>query len=102
MNKLDMASISFSSFQFGFSFKCNSVTGYRLTEWDLFAKWFQLMVQFKTGGGFQIKIKRNRMDLAPGLRGSLLPHREDSIPSWSQLLALNLFLSELVLLPSKF
>ena len=30
MNKLDMASISFSSFQFGFSFKCNSVTGYRL------------------------------------------------------------------------
>ena len=87
MNKLDMASISFSSFQFGFSFKCNSVTGYRLTQWDLFAKWFQLMVQFKTSCGFQIKIKRKPMDLAPGLWGSLLPRREDRIPSWSQLLA---------------
>ena len=41
------------------------------------------------------------MDLAPGLRGSLLPRKEDSIPSWSQLLTLNLFLSELLLLPSK-
>ena len=88
MNKLDMASISFSSFQFGFSFKCSSVTGYRLTEWDLFAEWFQLMVQFKKGCGFQRNIKRNPMDLAPSLRGSLLPRREDSIPSWSQLLAL--------------
>ena len=27
------------------------------------------------------------MDLGPGLRGSFLPHREDIIPSWSQLLA---------------
>ena len=27
MNKLDMASISISSFQFSFSFKCNSVIG---------------------------------------------------------------------------
>ena len=42
------------------------------------------------------------MDLELTLHCSLLPRREDSIPSWSQLLALNLFLSELVLLPSKF
>ena len=102
MNKLDMESISFSSFQFGFSFKCNSVTSYMLTECDLFEKWCQLMVQFKIGWEFQRKIKRIPMDLAPGLRGSWLPQREDSIPSWIQLLALNLFLSELVLLPSKF
>ena len=30
--------------------------------------------------------QRNPMDLAPGLRGSLLPRREDIIPRWSQLL----------------
>ena len=102
MDKLDMASISFSSFHFGFSFKCNSVTGYRLIEWDLFEKWCQWRVQFKTIWEFQTKIKRIPMDLAPGLPRYLLPRREDNIPSWSELLALNLFLSELVLLPSKF
>ena len=48
------------------------------------------------------KFWKQPMDLARGLRGSLLPRREDSIPSWSQLLTLNLFLSELLLLPSKF
>ena len=70
MNKLDMTSIPFSSFQFVFSFSFNfsfsfkvqmcsdsclqfseggQVTGYRLKEWDLFAEWFQLMVKFRIG-----------------------------------------------------
>ena len=35
------------------------------------------------------------MDLAPGLWGSLLPHREDSIPNWSKLLAQVLFQMDL-------
>ena len=33
------------------------------------------------------KIKRNPMDLALGLRGSLLPHREERIPNLELLLA---------------
>ena len=48
------------------------------------------------------KVGKNPMDLAASLWGSFLPCREDSIPSWSQLLALNLFLLELVLLPVGF
>ena len=65
MNKIDMASIPFTSFQCVFSFSFNfsfgfevqvcsysclqfseggQVTGDMLKEWDLFAEWFQLMV----------------------------------------------------------
>ena len=89
MNKLNMASISFNNFQFVFSFSFNfsfsfkvqmcsdsclqfseggQVTGDRLKEWDLFAEWFQLMVQFRTGR-IPEKFGSHRMGLALGLRG---------------------------------
>ena len=57
------------------------MTGYRLKEWDLFVEWFQLMAQFRIGIEFQKKIGIRPMDSAPGLQGSLLPRREDSIPN---------------------
>ena len=90
MDKLDMASIPFNSFQFVFSFgfdfsfgvkvqmcnysclqfsKCGQVTGYRLKEWDFGCRMVSI------GGSIQNKLRilekigSNPMVLALGLRG---------------------------------
>ena len=68
MNKPDMARIPLAIFQFVFS--------------------TILVFVFRACWGFQKKVGSSPMDLAPFLRGSFLPRREDGIPSWIQLLAL--------------
>ena len=67
MNKLDMVSIYFKEFFSLFQY--------------LFSFCFQRML------GISGKLGTIPMDQELGLRGSLLPHREDSIPELESLLA---------------
>ena len=59
-----------------------------------------VVVWVEIGWGFQRKIGRNPMDKASGLRSSLLPHREDSIPELEPLLALVLKFKDFFTYPS--
>ena len=66
MNKFDMASISFSNF-------------------SVFLQ-YQFSFVFRACWRFQENLETNPMDQALGLRGSLLPHREDNIPELEPML----------------
>ena len=90
MNKIDMASIPFSSFQFVFSFsfdftfsfkvqvcnysclqfsECGQVTGYRLKEWDFVCRMVLVGGSIQNKLSISEKIRSSPMVSALGLRG---------------------------------